>query len=406
MWLCGRDFLGAELLLPPLGLAALDLGLRLRDVRGQLSLLVREPLLELGERLFALFELVGADLQIGGELGLAQVDLALAVVELLVTVVQVLLEVAQARFLAVGALLVRLGDRLEVVGLGLAGGQLLLALLQPLGPLVEVATAVRVALGVGDRGLQPVQLGLLGGQVELPPVELCRALDGLARDPALVGQLALEPVGVSTQLLLLEQDVRLALADRLVAGGDARRLLLVVVLARRQLALSLRELLVTRAPLVLARRERTLAAVEPGRAGLLLRRDLALLLRQLPLTLVERGLRPLELAGRLLALPVARLQLPQPPLRGLLLLGREGLLGHELGLEVRDARVLGLDRLALVADPPLALLELDLELGQLRLALVESRRAVGELLLRADVLVVGFRSLLQLLAQRGLTRVG
>src|SRR5262245_66299677 len=72
MWLCGRDFLGAELLLPPLGLPTLDLGLRLRDVRGQLSLLVPEPLLELGQRLFALLELVGADLHVGRELGLAQ----------------------------------------------------------------------------------------------------------------------------------------------------------------------------------------------------------------------------------------------------------------------------------------------------------------------------------------------
>jgi hypothetical protein len=95
-----------------------------------------------------------------------EVELALAVVELLVAVVQGLLEVAQARFLAIGALLV-----------GLAGGQLLLALLQPRRPLVEVATAARVALGVGDRGLQPVQLRLLGGQVELPPDEDAVFLD-------------------------------------------------------------------------------------------------------------------------------------------------------------------------------------------------------------------------------------
>src|SRR5690242_1323917 len=65
--------------------------------------------------------------------------------------------------------------------------------------------------------------------------------------------------------------------------------------------------------------------------------------------------------------------------------------------------MLGLDRLALVADAPLALLELDLELGQLRLALVERRRPVRELLLGADVHVVGLGALLQLLAQLGLT---
>jgi hypothetical protein len=134
----------AELLLPPLGLAALDLGLRLRDVLAELALLVREPLLELSQRLLALLELVGADLDVRRELGLAQVELALALVELLVPIVQRLLEVAQARLLAIGALPVRLGDRLEVLDLGLARGQLLLALLQPRRPLLEVAAAVRV----------------------------------------------------------------------------------------------------------------------------------------------------------------------------------------------------------------------------------------------------------------------
>jgi hypothetical protein len=224
----------------------------------------------------------------------------------------------------------------------------------------------------------------LRGQVELAPVELGRAPTASSRDRPLSASSRSKRSASSAQLLLLEQDVGLALADRLVAGGDARRLLLQVVSRAPQLALSLRELLVARAPLVLALRERPLAAVEPGRAGLLLRCDLALLLRQLPLALVERGPRPLELPGRLLALPVARLQLPQPPLRGLLLLDREGLLGCQLGLEVGDACVLGLDRLALVPNPPLALLELDLELGQLRLALVEGRRPVSELLFRAD----------------------
>ena len=67
------------------------------------------------------------------------------------------------------------------------------------------------------------------------------------------------------------------------------------------------------------------------------------------------------------------MQVAQPLLGGLLLLGRERLLGGQLGLEVGDARVLGLDHVALVADAPLALLQLDLELGQLRLALVQGQ---------------------------------
>ena len=78
-----RLLFGAELLLPPLGLAALDLGLRVRHVGGELTLLVGQPLLQLGQRLLALLELVAADLNVGLELGLAQVELALAVVELL-----------------------------------------------------------------------------------------------------------------------------------------------------------------------------------------------------------------------------------------------------------------------------------------------------------------------------------
>ena len=96
------------------------------------------------------------------------------------------------------------------------------------------------------------------------------------------------------------------------------------------------------------------------------------------------------------------MQVAKPLPGGLLLLGRERLLGGEFGLEVGDARVLGLDHVALVADAPLALLQLDLELGQLRLALVQGHGAVRELLLGADVLVVGVRALLQLVAQCGL----
>jgi len=71
MDLRGRDLFVSELLLPPLGLAALDLGLRVRHVGGELALLVGQPFLQLGQRLFALLEPVAADLDVGLELGLA-----------------------------------------------------------------------------------------------------------------------------------------------------------------------------------------------------------------------------------------------------------------------------------------------------------------------------------------------
>ena len=83
---------GAELLLPPVGLAALDLGLRVRHVGGELTLLVGQPLLQLGQCLLAVFELVAADLNVGLELGLAQVELAVAVVELLKLRAEIVLE--------------------------------------------------------------------------------------------------------------------------------------------------------------------------------------------------------------------------------------------------------------------------------------------------------------------------
>src|SRR3954453_8524263 len=86
----GRDLFGfvAELLLPPPRLAALDLRLRVRDVGGELALLVGEPLLQLGERFLALLELVAADLDVGLELRLAQVELTFALVQLLELLVQ------------------------------------------------------------------------------------------------------------------------------------------------------------------------------------------------------------------------------------------------------------------------------------------------------------------------------
>src|SRR3954454_8029867 len=175
MWLGRGDLFGfvAELLLPPLGLAALDLGLRVRHVGGELALLVRQPFLELGERFLALLELVAADLDVGLELGFAQLELAFALVELLQLLVQVLLEAREPGLALVGALFVRLGDRLEVRRVGLAGDELALPLLEADVPLLEVAAAVGVPLGVRD---PPLAAGppRPGGRPGRPPAGRAR----------------------------------------------------------------------------------------------------------------------------------------------------------------------------------------------------------------------------------------
>src|SRR4249920_2453476 len=80
-------------------------------------------------------------------------------------------------------------------------------------------------------------------------------------------------------------------------------------------------------------------------------------------------------------------------------------LRRELGLEVGNPGVLGFDHLALVTYPALPLLELDLELGQLRLPLVQGRAAVRELVPGADLALVRCSLLLELAAQRGLAHV-
>src|SRR6478609_8061593 len=71
-----------DLLVPPLGLAALQRALGLCDVSGELVLLRAELLLELGHRLLARLELVEPDLEVGLVAGLALVENFFALVEL------------------------------------------------------------------------------------------------------------------------------------------------------------------------------------------------------------------------------------------------------------------------------------------------------------------------------------
>src|SRR5262249_18562158 len=141
---------------------------------------------------------------------------------------------------------------------------------------LEVGGEVHVALSMGDFRLQPVELGLAGGKLCLAPVELGRARDRVADGGRLVRVLALERLELAAQALLLEQQLRLALAQRLVLGRDAGTFFLQFGLAGAELPLPLRDLLVTSAPLILALGERAFAALELHSAGALTRLELLL----------------------------------------------------------------------------------------------------------------------------------
>src|SRR5436853_3916029 len=73
----------AELLGPPFGLSAVEVLLKLGDVHGEVALAGREVRLELGAGFLALLEPLLADLELGLELRLAQVQAGLALLELL-----------------------------------------------------------------------------------------------------------------------------------------------------------------------------------------------------------------------------------------------------------------------------------------------------------------------------------
>jgi hypothetical protein len=264
---------------------------------------------------------------------------------------------------------------------GLPARELALALLELLGSLLQVGAEAHVALGVCELGLEPVQLGLARRQLDLAPVEVCRALRRLADDGGLVGVVALERLEVAAEPLLLEQQFGLALAEGLVLGRDARGLLLEIGLARREFALALGDFLVARAALVLALRERPLAAFELDNAGALSRLELLFGPGELLLAVGQRLPRLLELVGNLGAVPIEALQLAQLRLGLLVTLGRELLLSCELRLELGQPGMLGLDRLALVMDLALPRLELGRELGELRVPLVEGGSAAGQSLL-------------------------
>src|SRR5262249_36229642 len=186
-------------------------------------------------------------------------------------------------------------------------------------------------------------------------VELRQALRRLANDGRLVRVVTLEGLVVGAQPLLLEQELGLALAERLVLGRDARGLLPEVGLAGRELALALRDLLVADPALVLALCKRPLAAFELDHSGALMRLELLLRAGELVPAIGERLPLLLELVRQLGAVALEALELVQLSFGLLAALGRELLLGDELGLKLGEPGVLGLNRLALIPDLALAL---------------------------------------------------
>ena len=95
-----------ELLLPPVGLAAVELGLHLADVGREVVLLLRQPPLELVDGDLAPLELLEPELDVGLGARLARLDVGLALVEIadasrefLLLLVQTLLEPLEARAL-------------------------------------------------------------------------------------------------------------------------------------------------------------------------------------------------------------------------------------------------------------------------------------------------------------------
>src|SRR5919106_6051091 len=151
-------------------------------------------------------------------------------------------------------------------------------------------------------GLAVVDLGLAGGELRLPAVEIAHSGHGVLRRLVLAGQLSLEPVGVRAQAIVLGAKVVLALGEGLVARLDARDLLREVALARGERLLAGRHGLLVAA-------ERSLALGERALAGFLAGLHLGLAARHVLLAPGELrllrgdGLRLLrEVAGELLPL--------------------------------------------------------------------------------------------------------
>src|SRR4029450_662244 len=221
----------ADLLVPPLGLAALERALCLSDVGGELVLLRAELLLELGHCLLAGLELVERDLDVALVAGRPLVEHLLALVKLP-------RPVAQARFGLRQPLLAlantgegRLGDLgllcepglalvelllagLELLPQSLAGHELLLASLQLLSQPIQLVALrlLEVRLSLGD-------LRLLGDELLLAGLDLAEALVELFDLVGRRGELLLELGRLRADPFLPVVDVCLTPPERGILGG-------------------------------------------------------------------------------------------------------------------------------------------------------------------------------------------
>ena len=128
-----------ELLRPPLGFAAVEVLLELCDVHGEVALTGRESRLELGAGLLALLEPLLADLELGLELCLPEVQSGIALLQLLRAGGENLLPLVEPLLLALVAAPRGEDCLLGLVQPGLPRRELFVTLLQAaLGELVDL----------------------------------------------------------------------------------------------------------------------------------------------------------------------------------------------------------------------------------------------------------------------------
>src|SRR3954467_4518850 len=304
----------AELLRPPFRLAAVEVLLQLRDVDGEIALARGQVRLQLGPRLLALLEPLLADLELGLELRLAEVDRRLALLELLRPGREDVLALVESLLLALVAAPRREDRLLGLVQRRLAGRQLVVARLQaPLGELVDLRLARLLELAPPSR-LGAVELRLPGDELRLALIDVCQLRASVVRRSLRLLRFALELLHPCRQLRGARRELQLALVELTrprgqplvasVRSGDLRLVLREHLLARLQLRPALLQLALCSGQLLLTLGQRVLqrahlrflcaCRIERRRPSRSLpfhllhaRRELVRLRRELQLALVE-----------------------------------------------------------------------------------------------------------------------
>src|SRR5262245_18723004 len=164
----------AQLLRPPLGLAAVEVLLELRDVHGEIAFPGRQLGLELGAGLLALLQALLAHLELGLQLRLAEVQGGLTLLELLGAAGEHVLVLVERLLLALVAAARREDRLLRLVQRRLARPELLVARLQPpLRQLVDLRLARLLQLAA-QRSLSAMELRLPGNQLRLALLDVCQ----------------------------------------------------------------------------------------------------------------------------------------------------------------------------------------------------------------------------------------